>query len=327
MVGIRRFMTLAAATVFIVLCVAAPHAAAGPGTFDDCTAPAQDETCLFLTLRTGGDDLRGGGNNLAVTVHTRSKGSRAVGNVNLDAGWSNGSSHRVGISLLKLFGKSIAADEITTLTLDANMLSRSPFEDPDNWDLDAAKVEFSVSGGPPRELPPAVRTTPFRFTGTNSSRHLRLDGVLDSGLEWQGFRAIGAPWTTEGPDPKGIDIGLGLARSGADNAWIRTSSRNWNAILQTIPVTPHQDYVLRGWVRTSGHGTGADVNTVFFGVRMDGLWPPVEQHFGPSPAGRYQEVVQPFNPGHRTSVTVFCGFWGLGRDGWIQFDHLSVLRV
>jgi hypothetical protein len=326
MVGIRRFMTLAAAAMLVVLCCPAPDAAAGPGEFDNCSAPVQDETCLFLTLKTGGDDLRGGGNNLDVTVHTRSQGSRAVGNVNRDAGWSNGNTHRIGISLLKLFGKNIAADEITTVTLNANLFGRSAFDDPDNWNLDSATVEHSVSGGPTRELPSAVRTTPFRFTGSDSTRHLRLDGLLDSGFEWQGFRAIGAPWTTEGPDPKGVDVGLGLARTGANNAWIRTSSRNWNAILQTIPVTPNQNYVLRGWVRTSGHGTGADVNTVFFGIRMAGLWPPVEQHFGPGPAGQYQEIVQPFNPGNRTSVTVFCGFWGLGRDGWIQFDHLSVLR-
>ncbi|GAA4233467.1 hypothetical protein GCM10022254_36030 [Actinomadura meridiana] len=154
---------------------------------------------------------------------------------------------------------------------------------------------------------------------------LRIDGLLDGGFEWQWGRAIGAPWFTEGPDAKGVDVRNGLARSGVNNAWIRTGSQNWNAILQTIPVDPNRDYVLRGFVRTSGHGNGADVNTVFFGVRLPGQWPPVEQHIGPSPAGRYQEVVQPFNPGDRTSVTVFCGFWGVGSDGWIQIDQLSVL--
>ncbi|GGV88370.1 hypothetical protein GCM10010228_72220 [Streptomyces massasporeus] len=69
-VGIRRFMTLATPAMLVVPCCAAPDAAAGPGEFDNCTAPVQDETRLFLTLRTGGDDLRGGGNNLDVTVHT-----------------------------------------------------------------------------------------------------------------------------------------------------------------------------------------------------------------------------------------------------------------
>ncbi|MFI9821060.1 hypothetical protein ACIHFC_11400 [Streptomyces sp. NPDC052013] len=323
MTGMRRLMTLVTAAVLVVLCGAAPGTAA-PGAFNDCTAPGPGETCLFLTLTTGGDDLRGGGNNLTVTVHTRSQGSRAVGNVNQDAGWANGSTHTIGISLLNLFGQNITATEITTVSLTANLLRRSPFEDTDNWNLDSAKAEHSVSGTR-RTLDPAVQTTPFRFTVTNNSRDLRIDGLLDGGFEWQGFRAIGAPWTTEGPDPKGADVGLGLHHSGRNNAWIRTSSRNWNAVLQTIPVTPRRNYVLRGWVRTSGHGSGATVNTVFFGVRMSGLWPPVEQQFGPSPAGRYQEIVQPFNPGDRTSVTVFCGFWGLGSDGWILFDDLSVL--
>lgn len=327
MTGIRRIMTLLASAALVIVCCTAPGAAAEPSAFDNCTAPVRGEACVFLTLRTGGDDLRGGGNNLNVTVHTRSQGSLAVGDVNLDSGWANGSSHTVGISLLKLFGKNIAPEEITTLSLHANLLARSPFEDPDNWNLDSASIEYRVAGGTARTLAQASRATPFRFTRDDASRHLRIDGLLDSGLEWQGFRAIGAPWTTEGPDAKGVDVKLGLARSGSNNAWIRTSSRNWNAILQTIPVNPNQNYVLRGWVRTSGHGVGADVNTAFFGVRMDGLWPPVEQHFGPSPANQYQEVVQPFNPGNRTSVTVFCGFWGLGQDGWIQFDDLSVLPV
>ncbi|GGV88372.1 hypothetical protein ABZ178_35355 [Streptomyces massasporeus] len=73
----------------------------------------------------------------------------------------------------ELFGKNIAADEITTVTLNANLFGRSAFEDPDNWNLDSATVEHSVSGGPPRELPPAVRTTPFRFTRSDITRHLR----------------------------------------------------------------------------------------------------------------------------------------------------------
>ncbi|MFF7358516.1 MULTISPECIES: hypothetical protein [Streptomyces] len=325
MVAIRRITTLLATAALAFVCGTAPGAAAGPSAFNDCTAPVRGEACLFLTLKTGGDDLRGGGNNLTVTVHTRSQGSLAVGNVNLDSGWANGSTHTVGISLLKLFRKNIAAREITTLGLDANLQPRSAFEDPDNWNLDFASVAYRVAGGAARTLAQASRATPFRFTRDGSSRYLRIDGLLDTGFEWQGFRAIGAPWTTEGSDPKGVDVKRGLARSGSNNAWIRTSSRSWNAILQTIPVNPHQNYVLRGWVRTSGHGAGADVNTAFFGVRMAGLWPPVERHFGPSPANRYQEVVQPFNPGNRTSVTVFCGFWGLGRDGWIQFDDLSVL--
>jgi hypothetical protein len=57
---------------------------------------------------------------------------------------------------------------------------------------------------------------------------------------------MGAPWTTEGPDAKGVDINLGLSKPPShNNAWIRTLSQNWNAVLQTIPVDPNRTYVLR----------------------------------------------------------------------------------
>ncbi|GAB1644009.1 hypothetical protein KRMM14A1259_44320 [Krasilnikovia sp. MM14-A1259] len=316
-------------TALSVVGGAAPATAAG-ADFNDCTL-VQGEPCLLLTLRTGGDDLRGGGDDLAVMIDTRFHGRLAVGNVNQSASWSNNSTHQVGINLRKLFHLNIPANEITTVRLTPNLFPRNAFESPDNWNLDAATVQYRTVDlfGVVRTttLPQASQATPYRFTYPSGSRDLRLDGVLDGGFEWQGSRAIGVPWTTEGPDAKGVDVGLGLARSGTNNAWIRTSSRNWNAVLQTIPVDPNRNYVLRGWVRTSGHGAGADVNTAFFGVRLSGMWPPAEQHFGPSPAGQYQQIVQPFNPGDRTSVTVFCGFWGMGQDGWIQIDELSVLPV
>ncbi|WP_157472879.1 hypothetical protein [Frankia sp. EAN1pec] len=327
MPDLRRLASLLAATAVVAVGFAPASTAGGPSEFNDCTTVAP---CLLLTFDTGGDDLRGGGSDLNISIDTRAHSLRSINNVNLSSNWSNNSRHTVGVDLVKHFGAGILAEEITTVSLGVTTLAGNPFQSPDNWNLDSVTVQYQVSNGAPRTLRQTYPAAPFRFTGANSSRDVRIDGLLDSGFEWQGSR-IGAPWTTEGPDAKGVDVNLGLARNpGFDNhnnAWIRTSSQNWNAVLQTIPVTPNQNYVLRGWIRTSGHGVGADVNTAFFGVRMSGLWPPDEQHFGPSPAGQYQEIIQPFNPGNRTSVTVFCGFWGLGRDGWIQIDQLSVLPV
>ena len=321
---ILKQIALLAAVVATCIGLTATTAAAQVSEFNDCTATA-GETCLLITFVTGGDDLRGGGDDLTLFVDAKSRGLRSVSNVNQGASWGNNSSHTVGVNLRRLYGTDIPASDVTAIVLSPTLIPRNPFEDTDNWNLQSVTVQHRVFGAAPTTLNQASQLTPYRFTINNPTAYVRIDDVLNGGYEWQrSSSSIQYPWFTEGPDTKGLDIGRGLAKTGANNAWIRTASQNWNAILQTIPVDPNRNYVLRGWVRTSGHGNGADVNTAFFGVRMSGIWPPVEQHFGPSPAGQYQEIVQPFNPGNRTSVTVFCGFWGLGTDGWMQIDDLSV---
>ncbi|GAA2907774.1 hypothetical protein GCM10010517_74210 [Streptosporangium fragile] len=144
--------------------------------------------------------------------------------------------------------------------------------------------------------------------------------VRDGGFESQTSRAVSAPWGTEGPDVKGVDINLGFAHTGRNNAFIVSAGREWNAIVQQIPVRRNTNYLLRGFIRTSGN-----INTAFFGVRLPGMWPPVEEHFGPSPAGAYQQIDKPFNSLDNDTVTVFAGFWGVGSEGWIQIDNVSVL--
>jgi hypothetical protein len=321
---IRQIAALVSVLAMATTGSTATQAAASVSDFNDCTATA-GETCLLITFGTGGDDLRGGGDDLTLFIDARARGLRGVTNVNQSAGWGNNSSHTVGINLRRLYGTDVPASDVATIVLSATLLPRNPFEGTDNWDLRSITVQHRVFGAALTTLNQASQLTPFRFMINNSTAHVRIDDVLDGGYEWQHSPTIVTPWFTEGPDTKGLNVSRGLARTGANNAWIRTSSQNWNAILQTIPVDPNRNYVLRGFVRTSGHGNGADVNTAFFGVRMSGIWPPIEQHFGPSPAGQYQQITQPFNPGNRTSVTVFCGFWGLGTDGWIQVDDLSVL--
>jgi hypothetical protein len=65
-------------------------------------------------------------------IDTRFHGRRVIGNVNRDSNWSNYSSHRIGINLLKHFGASIRADEITTLSLNASLFGSSAFQTADN---------------------------------------------------------------------------------------------------------------------------------------------------------------------------------------------------
>src|SRR5690242_10072902 len=58
-------------------------------------------------------------------------------------------------------------------------------------------------------------------------------------------------YETLGPDAKGVDINAGLAFEGRNNAWIRGSSRQWNALKQDVTVQLGQRLRLSGWIRTS----------------------------------------------------------------------------
>ena len=76
--------------------------------------------------------------------------------------------------------------------------------------------------------------------------------VADPGFEGQPSDGISSPWLTEGPDPKGIDRGKGLSHNGSNNAWIRTNSRNWNAIDQVVGISHSRKYQLTAWIRSYG---------------------------------------------------------------------------
>jgi hypothetical protein len=142
--------------------------------------------------------------------------------------------------------------------------------------------------------------------------------VRDQSFENQTTNAVSPPWAVQGPDGHGIDRGLGLAHSGANNAWIRTSTTNWNAITQLVPVAPNTNYVLTGWIRTSGNLADG-----YFGVRPGSSTSPfAETHFGI--ANAYTRLSVAFTSGSNTSVTVFGGYWAPGGDSWLQLDDISL---
>jgi hypothetical protein len=147
--------------------------------------------------------------------------------------------------------------------------------------------------------------------------------LSDGGFEQQASRTISAPWTTEGPDYKGIDIGLNLSHSGRNNAFIRTSSTNWNALTQHVNVTPNTNYRMQGWVRTSGNFNGG-----YFGVRPGGSNTPMaETRYGSFTVADYQQLTVDFNTGPNTSLTAYVGYWAPGYDSWIQIDDLAIWPV
>lgn len=144
--------------------------------------------------------------------------------------------------------------------------------------------------------------------------------VRDGGFENQASTTVSSPWTTEGPDAKGIDLGAGFAHSGNNNAWIRDSTTNWNAVTQQITVQPNTNYTLTGWIKNNFSS-----NTGYFGVRQsDGVTVLKETPFTALPAYTLQTVA--FNSGANGTVKVYAGFPGQGTDRWIQIDDVSLVQ-
>lgn len=143
--------------------------------------------------------------------------------------------------------------------------------------------------------------------------------VKDPGFEQQTSGAVSSPWTVEGPDGHGIDLNLGFSHSGNNNGWVRDSTSNWNAITQTIAVTPNARYTLTGWVQNN-----FTTNVGYFGIRDAAGNVVAQTTFGAAPT--YKQLTVPFNSGSNTTMTVFAGFWGQNTDYWIRLDDFSALQ-
>ncbi len=76
------------------------------------------------------------------------------------------------------------------------------------------------------------------FGAWNIDVRLYHNPVLDGSFEQQRNQAVAPPWLPEGPDAKNIATVPSESNSGAKHAIISTGSRDWNALLQQIPVRP-----------------------------------------------------------------------------------------
>jgi hypothetical protein len=144
--------------------------------------------------------------------------------------------------------------------------------------------------------------------------------VQDGGFENQTSGTVSAPWNVEGDaGAQGIDINRGFAHSGNNNAWIRTSGSNWNAVTQTISVQPNTNYQLSGWIINNFAS-----NQGYFGVRnSNGVSVLQETSFTALP--QYSNLTVKFNSGNNTTITVYGGFWGKGTDYWMRLDDISLV--
>ncbi len=144
--------------------------------------------------------------------------------------------------------------------------------------------------------------------------------VADPSFENQTSNSISTPWATEGPDGHGIDRALGDAHTGSNNAWIRTSTTNWNSITQHVALMPNTNYLLTGWIRGSANVSG------YFGVRPGtGTTPLTETTY--QAASGYTQLSLPFASGSNTSVTLYAGYHGPGSDSYVQLDDVSIQQT
>jgi S-formylglutathione hydrolase FrmB len=115
----------------------------------------------------------------------------------------------------------------------------------------------------------------------------------------------------------GADVGLGLARTGAGNGWVRAGA-GWNDLKQTLVVIPNRTYRVTGWIRTSAnHRDG------FFGLRTPAGQVLREQHFGA--LGGYTRIEMTVSSGPHANLVVFAGLWASG-DTWLRLDDVSVVE-
>ncbi|MEY2477717.1 MAG: hypothetical protein QOG87_3032 [Actinomycetota bacterium] len=134
------------------------------------------------------------------------------------------------------------------------------------------------------------------------------DAVVNGGFE----SASLAPWVCTGTC--GADRGTGLARTGANNGWVRNTS-GWNDAHQTISVAANRTYTVSAWIRTSANNADG-----YVGLRTTGGQVLGEQRFGRLDG--YTNVTVSVNTGAQTSVVIYTGLWANG-DTWLQVDDVS----
>lgn len=144
------------------------------------------------------------------------------------------------------------------------------------------------------------------------------DNLLsEPGFETQAATPTMAPWWVMGQG--GVDRGLGQARTGANEGFVRSNS-GWNALKQSVAVQPYTDYTLRGWVRTSANNTEG-----YLGARGVNNGPIVgEVPFGP--LTNYSQLSVTFNSGPHSLIEVYSGIWAKNGDTWMQLDDVSLTR-
>jgi hypothetical protein len=155
--------------------------------------------------------------------------------------------------------------------------------------------------------------------------------ILDPGFENQTQRDLAFPWVGEGSASKGFDINMGYANSGANNAWIvSTTNSGWSGISQRLTVQQNTMYTLSAMVKTSNVNNQAKL-----GVRGTSGQEIARTQFGSSCVGftccvgcgvSYSRRSLTFNSGNNSEVTIFVGFDAPGGTSYIQIDDWRLIQ-
>lgn len=117
---------------------------------------------LLLEVRTGGDDLRGGNDNLNVTLNFKTKPSQTINNVNRSARWINNYTETVPVRLTT----PVPLSELKSVTLTTTFGGGIGG---DNWNMDAVRVLHNN-----QELVWRSSSPVKRFTGSDKAITLPL---------------------------------------------------------------------------------------------------------------------------------------------------------
>lgn len=114
---------------------------------------------LILSIRTGGDDLRGGNDNLTVIVVTSDGTQIRHDNVNRSQRWGDNTVNRVELPL----PANVRANQIAAIRLEVSFTGGIAG---DNWNLDEIIVTYQEANNPNPTVLLERRGSPFfRFTG------------------------------------------------------------------------------------------------------------------------------------------------------------------
>lgn len=101
---------------------------------------ANQVTRITLTFWTADDDLRGGNDNLNVTIHFADGTSQAEANVNHGQNWPNGSARGADI----LLNRPVSIDQIRGITLATTFIGGPAG---DNWKMASMQADASLADG------------------------------------------------------------------------------------------------------------------------------------------------------------------------------------
>lgn len=136
------------------------------------------------------------------------------------------------------------------------------------------------------------------------------------------------PWARNAWDPSRVDLtwDAAEAQSGDKSVKISAATPNDASWTQTVPVEPHTQYLLSGWIKTEnvvpeseGGGAGANLSLV-------GTW---DHSPGLLGTNDWTYIIYGFNSGDQTTVTIGArlGYWSDTTSGTAWFDNLRLAPV